>query len=63
MYKDNNKMNALELRQHGADFYLEMTQLDLPIPRGNELLIKVEYVALNHLDASFAVKGLSLIHI
>ena len=59
MYKDNNKMNALKLRQHGADFDLEMTQLDLPIPKGNELLIKVEYVALNHLDASFAVKGFS----
>ncbi|WP_206441661.1 zinc-binding dehydrogenase [Amphritea opalescens] len=53
-------MNALELRQCGLDFDLQMTKHPMPVPQENQLLVAIEYVALNHLDARFARDGFSL---
>ncbi|MBU2967375.1 zinc-binding dehydrogenase [Amphritea sp. 2_MG-2023] len=50
-------MNAIELRQCGAEFDLHMSQRPIPILGDNELLIAIEYVAINHLDARLARDG------
>ncbi|MDO6565289.1 zinc-binding dehydrogenase [Amphritea sp. 1_MG-2023] len=52
-------MNALELRQSGVDFDLQMTQQPIPTLGEHELLIAIEYVAINHLDARLAQDGFS----
>ncbi|MBQ4810834.1 zinc-binding dehydrogenase [Pseudoalteromonas luteoviolacea] len=50
-------MNAIELLKPGAEFNLVMTQHAMPEPSNNELLVAIEYVALNHLDARMARDG------
>ena len=54
---DNTKMKVLELNQPGRDFDLTMTEQAIPVLADNEVLVEIEYVALNHLDAKIAAKG------
>ncbi|MCG7547473.1 MULTISPECIES: zinc-binding dehydrogenase [Pseudoalteromonas] len=59
MSTEQTKMKALELRSHGLDFDLVMSEQAMPEPSSNELLVAIEYVALNHLDARMARDGFS----
>ena len=53
----NATMTVLELNQPGANFDLTLTQQAIPTLADNEVLVEIEYVALNHLDAKLACKG------
>ncbi len=50
-------MRALALPEPNAAMALSELSVPVPIPKDNELLIKVEYVGLNHIDAIFAQQG------
>ncbi|PLR86579.1 hypothetical protein CVD25_03695 [Bacillus canaveralius] len=51
------KMKAVVIREHGGPEVLKIEQINTPKPGLNEVLIKVEATALNHLDV-FAREGL-----
>ncbi|CCQ12587.1 putative oxidoreductase [Pseudoalteromonas luteoviolacea B = ATCC 29581] len=53
----NMMMQAIALRSKGVAFDLAKVEQPLPVLEGNDLLIKIDYVALNHLDAKLATKG------
>lgn len=50
-------MKVLELNQPGTDFDLTLNEQAIPEITDNEVLVEIEYVALNHLDAKLAAKG------
>ena len=50
-------MRALALLEPNDAIALSELSVPVPSPEGNELLIKVEYVGLNHGDANFAKQG------
>lgn len=52
-------MKVLELRQSSDNFDLVMTEHETPVISGNEVLVEIEYVALNHIDARLAKEGFS----
>lgn len=43
-------MEAMALHQHGDRFELRVTQLDIPEPGPDDVLIKVKATSMNHLD-------------
>ncbi len=43
-------MKAIRIHQHGGPEVLQIDDLDIPVPKVNEVLIKIKTVALNHLD-------------
>jgi D-arabinose 1-dehydrogenase-like Zn-dependent alcohol dehydrogenase len=43
-------MRAVVIREHGGPEKLEFTEIDPPVPRPGEALVRVRAVALNHLD-------------
>lgn len=57
MSVEKTTMRALELCQCGAEFDLAMAEHAMPVPGDNELLVAIDYVALNHLDARMAKDG------
>lgn len=50
-------MRAIVLPQANEQVHLENVQLSIPECRDNELLVKLEYVGLNPLDAQYAKTG------
>lgn len=50
-------MRSIVLNEPNEDINLSDTQLPVPQCTGNELLVKVEYVGLNPVDAQFAKSG------
>lgn len=50
-------MKVLELIRPGTDFDLTLSEQAIPELAENEVLVEIEYVALNHLDAKLAAKG------
>lgn len=52
-----NTMNAIVLEQPNEQMQLSTIELELPTCDENEVLVKVEYVGLNPLDAQFAKAG------
>lgn len=50
-------MKAIVLEQPNEQFLLSEIELPLPVCNGNEILVKVESVGLNPLDAQFARTG------
>ncbi|WP_394185663.1 zinc-binding dehydrogenase [Pseudoalteromonas tetraodonis] len=50
-------MRSIVLNEPNEDINLSGTQLPVPQCTGNELLVKVEYVGLNPVDAQFAKSG------
>lgn len=52
-----SKMRAVVIREHGGPEVLKIDEVNTPKPGPNEVLIKVEATALNHLDV-FAREGL-----
>ncbi|MBE0367559.1 zinc-binding dehydrogenase [Pseudoalteromonas sp. MMG013] len=52
-----NKMKAILLTEVGPDFKLENAQIPMPVCCDQEVLVKIEYVGLNGLDAKFAQQG------
>ena len=57
MSVSNTTMKVLELNKAGIDFDLIMTEKPIPTLGENEVLVEIEYVALNHLDAKLAKDG------
>ncbi len=57
MLATSKTMKVLELNKAGIDFDLTMVERDIPALAENEVLVEIEYVALNHLDAKLAAKG------
>ncbi|WP_462164280.1 zinc-binding dehydrogenase [Pseudoalteromonas xiamenensis] len=57
MLSTNTKMYAIELVESGPQLELVKAEHDMPEPGDNELLVAIEYVALNHLDAKLARDG------
>ncbi|MEH6552942.1 MAG: oxidoreductase, partial [Pseudoalteromonas tetraodonis] len=55
-----SSMQAIALIEPNEDINLSDTQLPVPQCTGNELLVKVEYVGLNPVDAQFAKSGFCL---
>ncbi|WP_193050405.1 zinc-binding dehydrogenase [Pseudoalteromonas undina] len=53
-------MRSIALIEPNEDINLSDTQLPVPQCTGNELLVKVEYVGLNPVDAQFAKSGFCL---
>ena len=55
-----SSMQAIALIEPNED--INLTDIQLPVPQctGNELLVKVEYVGLNPVDAQFAKSGFCL---
>lgn len=53
----SNTMRAIVLAEANAQIRLENIELNVPECSDNELLIKVEYVGLNPLDAQYAKTG------
>ncbi len=54
---DSETMQAIQLLQSGPEFDLQQVSMPIPDISSNELLIEVEYVALNDLDAKLARDG------
>lgn len=52
------KCSALLLRDIGKHFYLDKKEVNIPSPEPNEILVKIEAVGLNPVDAKLAVTGL-----
>ena len=50
-------MKVLELNKAGADFDLTLSEQAIPELADNQVLVEIEYVALNHLDAKLAANG------
>lgn len=55
-----SSMQAIALIEPNEDIHLTDMQLPVPQCTGNELLVKVEYVGLNPVDAQFAKSGFCL---
>ncbi|MCK8125081.1 zinc-binding dehydrogenase [Pseudoalteromonas sp. 2CM39R] len=55
-----SSMQAIALIEPNEDIHLVDMQLPVPQCTGNELLVKVEYVGLNPVDAQFAKSGFCL---
>lgn len=54
---DNETMQAIQLLQSGPEFDLQQVSMPIPEITSNELLIEIDYVALNDLDAKLARDG------
>jgi NADPH:quinone reductase-like Zn-dependent oxidoreductase len=52
------KMKAAYIYEHGSSDKIEIGNLDTPKIDCNDVLIKIKYAALNHIDL-FVVKGWS----
>ena len=52
------KCSALFLRDIGKHFYLDKKEVNLPSPDPHEILVKIEAVGLNPVDAKLAITGL-----
>lgn len=57
MTKSAQQMTTMVLEQPSEQFAMSMSKQDIPTAGDNELLIAVEYVALNHIDAKLAAQG------
>ena len=57
MLPTSNTMKAIALTQAGSEFTLATIECDMPTLGDNEVLIAIDYVALNHLDAKVAATG------
>ena len=55
-------MKAIRIHRHGGPEVLQIDDLSVPEPKGNEVLVKIKAAALNHLDiwVRRGIPGLSL---